>query len=297
MHIEIFLLFGLCDEPVRDRISGDPKLSGKVDASKFRVKMSPGEPDFKRVVEITRDLGSGLVWTPWVEYSSAEVKSSGHFEVWPRRSISAGSLWKKNRDLLWESEPAETLPGLFVKTLRQVRIQSLEKIQKNVVGNLADSYMELIAGGAAVETFASCSLRGLTLNPVLCGREQEPHPEFFHMGAKNFAPRRATRDASTKGDEKVLDGPLSLRRLGSLSYEAESFPETADFWRTAEGWHGGQPLWIVSKRVANCFSKGKLKGLSFRPVLTVGSELHRIYLEQWDQLLSRMAGNPRNRLW
>jgi hypothetical protein len=55
------------------------------------------------------------------------------------------------------------------------------------------------------------------------------------------------------------------------------------------------PVWVISARVREVFTRNKLRGWAFRPVLEQGTPLHDAYLAKWQNLMARIsASNARH---
>ena len=297
MRLIVHLILGLMDKRLRERISLDSALGGRIDVTQFRFPIDSESSDFLQIVDLAMKLDLGLYWTPWIEYSTGELRECRWFEIWPRKRVFESEADRQvNQSRFNESVNVETLPGLFVRIQPSIRLCKI-KLSSDSIGNLGENSMELIVGARAAEALSKASLRGYDLKPIETGRNGEVHADFWFLFTNNFLPCRANRDLTIVGDERILESAGGLRRLGSLSYLAHSIPLDSDAFRTAEGWHGGQPLWIVSRRFTEIFKVNSLKGLSFRPVLSIDTPLYRRYRECFERLFSLMAENSKNRLW
>ncbi len=170
------------------------------------------------------------------------------------------------------------------------------KLKPNMVGAIGDWTSEYVIGPGVVAAFEREGLSGWSAETVLNSNTRLPHPEFVQIFSDSFS-RPGVIDCSVeriRSDFASEDG--RLRHLGCLSYAAAHLADLPDFARTAEPWGGwnGSPSWVVSSRVANAFAAHKLRGWTFRPVLTTESDLYRQYLDQWQALCEWVADSSRS---
>lgn len=297
MRIVLFLRLSFSGQALHNAVKTDPILSGKFDSLGL-AQMSTSSEEFSRLTEIAASLGDGFGWTPWVEYTAGEIKDLEHFEIWPKKHVSEGnSSWEINRSTFGNSSPIQTLPGSRVRVLREIQIASIRGLSKNSIGSLGETWKELIAGSEAAAALLNAGLRGFSLRPVLREKSREPFGDYSQIICENFLAHHADRDITIISHrDHGADGSF-FRHLGSLSYRKGELDSALDFNRTSEGWDNEQPLWIVTRRVIECCQVHNIKGLRFRPVLTIGTKLHQEYTDKFEQLFELVGKNPQNRLW
>lgn len=191
------------------------------------------------------------------------------------------------------------LRGLPLLHTRGGKIRLLDRValrgaslKPNEVGCAGDWMAEFVVAREAGRIFDKEELTGFALRSVLDPKTGKDYDDLFQLYTENLMPR-AELDLTTP----PLPGEHKPRQLACLTYDFSQEPEpTSDFNRTAEAWSSNDmPVWIVKGRVRDVFTRNKLRGWAFRPVLEEGTELRKTYLAKWRELMDRIQeSNPRH---
>jgi hypothetical protein len=248
---------------------------------------------FDRLLDLTRN-SSGLWLTPEMEFAGAELTGVEHYEIVCRKTLKETALdYSVNIASLNATDFIATGGGERIKIMQQIALSKID-LKPNMVGGLDEWAEEYVVTDVVAGVFRKCGLSGFEARPVFNPKAREYHRNYFQLYAENVLPP-AVRDVSVMEIESGLAEEKQLRQLGCLTYEPGGYEAFKDFNRTAEAWSSNDlPLWVVSKRVVQCFRQSKLKGWAFRAVLDKKSDLYAEYIDKWMILRQKISINPRN---
>lgn len=255
-----------------------------------RYPLALGDPALPVVLDEAESVKGFWVSVQPV-FSSAELRTVTHFELVCRKLIS-----ETRKDFEWNNAAKDTAP-LFnaggespIRLARDLVLTHL-RLKPNMAGGIGDWTQEYVVGPGVARAFQKAKFSGLSLLPVQNPKTATPHDGFFQIFSESIL-NPATIDCSVERiNSAFLEENGQLRHLGCLSYAAADLVGTSDFSRTAEPWGGwhGWPLWVVRAKVREIFTKHKLRGWAFGPVLTTNTDLYADYLRQWERLSRLVA--------
>ncbi len=224
-------------------------------------------------------------------FSPAELRTCTHFEAVCRKLIT-----ETKKDFEWNDAAKDKAP-LFdaggqspIRLIRDVALTHI-RLKPNMVGAIGDWTQEYVIGSGVARAFQKAKLSGLSLLSVRNSKTGAPHEGFSQIFSDSIL-KPAVIDCSVERIKSQFPSENGhLRHMGCLSYTAANLEGTTDFSRTAEPWGGwhGWPLWVVRAKVKELFTKEKLRGWAFGPVLTTNTDLYSDYLRQWERLC-RLVG-------
>lgn len=224
-------------------------------------------------------------------FSPTELSTCTHFELVCRKLIP-----ETRQDFEWNNA-AKDQARLFnaggespIRLLRDVALTHI-RLKPNMVGGIGDWTQEYAIGAGVATAFQKANLSGLSLLPVRNPKTGTPHEGFSQIFSESIL-KPATIDCSVERINSAFpEENGQLRHLGCLSYAQADLGGSSDFSRTAEPWGGwhGWPLWVVRAKVREIFTKHKLRGWAFGPILTTNTDLYADYLRQWERLC-RLVG-------
>lgn len=226
-----------------------------------------------------------------VVFSPAELRTVTHFELICRKFIT-----ETRKDFEWNDAAKDKAP-LYnaggespIRLARNLALTHI-RLKPNMVGAIGDWTQEYVIGSGVATVFQEAKLSGLSLISIQNPKMGTPHEGFFQIFSDSIL-KPATVDCSVERiNSAYSEENGQLRHLGCLSYPAADLGDSTDFNRTAEPWGGwhGWPLWVVRAKVRELFTKQKLRGWAFGPVLITNTDLYADYLRQWERLC-RLVG-------
>jgi hypothetical protein len=277
-----------------EALARDPVLGGGVlDLASVTLDLDCDDPKFHRLLEVTRHTG-GAWFNPYMTFTADELAAANFLQVDCRGKIvkETSQDGDRNRQIV-KSVGFQHIPGrsLTIRLVDRIAITRIA-IAPNAIGCATDWMPEFLVHRAIVDTFFEEGLTGFETRPVVNGKSDQPHADFFLLYSPSIMPD-AERDVTTIDRREKREG---WRELGVLTYDLGAHQPT-DFNRTAEGFAAHHlPLWIVSQRVREVVARRGFKGWAYRPVLEKGTPLHQEYTRLWAEALERIAVNPRNNL-
>lgn len=224
-------------------------------------------------------------------FSPAELRTLTHFEVVCRKLVT-----ETRKDFEWNDAAKDKAPLLDAGGESPIRLLgdlalTHVRLKPNMVGGIGDWTQEYVIGAGVAGAFQKAKLSGLSLLSVRNPKTGATHEGFSQIFSDSIL-KPAVIDCSVERIQSSFpseDG--QQRHLGCLSYTAANLEDTMDFSRTAEPWGGwhGWPLWVVRAKVKELFTKEKLRGWAFRPVLLTNTDLYADYVRQWERLC-RLVG-------
>ena len=281
----------LCQKDAVAALARDPEVSGAVDLNAVVFELGSDDPLFDRFLERTRGT-SGCWLNPVMEFTRAEAEQARLFQLEGRKLLREGpGDYEANFARLRELPFRETGP-FRIKLLDRFAL-SRASLKPDEVAAAGDWTAEFLVSREAAGIFAQGGLSGFSLRPVLAKSGKE-HENVFLLYTESLLPL-AEPDLTTP-PFPAGEGEVGRRQLACLTYDFRGGPPASDFFRTAENWSSNDmPLWVVSPRVRDAFTRHKLKGWAFRPVLEKGTPLQAAYLAKWQDLMARVsASNPRH---
>ncbi len=283
-----------CPADVIHLLALDEAVADAFDLSFGLIETDSEDAILDRILVITQN-SSGLWFNPIMTFTKKELAGSRFFELECRKTVH-----ENDRDYELNSSRLETVK--FIHTTDRCKIKLLDevaltriKLKPNMVAGVDQWTAEFIITSTVAKCFEKEKLTGLALKPVLNPKTGAYHDEFHMLYTDSIMPS-VEYDRTIKSLEKEIPEEGGFRELGCLTYDFGEDVPKSDFNRTAENFSSNfMPIWVVSARVRECFTRNKLRGWAFRPVLEKGSELHRMYLEKWQSLFKRISINPRNR--
>ena len=278
-----------------DAVARDPVLGGGVlDLASVRLELDCNDPKFERLLEVTRHTGGGF-FTPYMTFTAAELAAAKFLQVDCRGKIlnETSKDTDQNRHIL-KSAAFHHAPGrsLTIKLVDRIAITKIA-VAPNAIGCATDWMPEFVVPRAIADAFRDEGLTGFETRPVVNGKTDQPHADFFLLYSSSIMPD-AERNVTTIDRRAEREG---WRAFGVLTYDFSNGAEPCDFNRTAEDFGANHfPLWIVSRRVREVVTRRKIKGWAFRPVLEKGTAVHAEYLRMWTEAIDRILVNPHNRL-
>jgi hypothetical protein len=252
-------------------------------------------PAFDRLLEVSKSR-SRCWFNPWMQFTRAEMAQVRFFQLECRGKVlqEGRGDYERNRARLESLPFIRSGPGASIRLIDRIALRGAA-LRPNEIAGSCEWMAEFVVSREVGRLFESEGLTGFSLRPVFDSRTKQDAEHIFQLYSERLMPR-ALVDATTPvhPDE---DDPEHRRQLACLSYDfAGRPPEEADFRRTAEPWSSNHlPVWVVSRRVRECFERRKLRGWAFRPVLEAGSELHAAYTRMWDDLFARVrASHPQH---
>lgn len=260
-----------------------PTESLKTTSARYPVNIN--DSVFAKIIQAGDKAGGFWVSAESI-LSAAERRTISHFELACRKVVQ-----ESEKDYEHNFNVFDQLPFCNPDSSEPVKLSSgyaLSKInlKPNMVGAIGDWTSEYVLGSAVTDAFQREGLSGWSSKPVINFKTQSPYSDFLQLYCENVL-GPANLDCSIELIKSRHPEEIGRRRLlGYLSYQADYLNEQADFFRSAEAWAGwtGWPAWIVSSRVADVFRKNKLRGWTFRPVLTIEDKLYSEYISQWHVL-------------
>jgi hypothetical protein len=292
--VNITLRIAVRDD-ARAAVVRDAELAGTLDLSAPVFELDADDPRFDRVLELTKNT-SGCWLNPIVGFTAAEQRSARLFQLEGRKIVlETPADSDLNRGRL-EGTPFRRNGArpLRIKLIDRIALSRVA-LPPNGVALAGDWMAEFVAHRAAAAVFEQAGVKGCAFRPIFNPRTGRDHADFVQPYSESIMPP-AVLDATTISLAAELPEEGGWRELGCLTYGPEAVVFADDFNRTAENWSNSFiPFWVVTARVRDLFQTHKLKGWAFRPVLELGTPLHRTYTEIWTSLLERIAINPRNR--
>lgn len=290
MKIKLRLMFQ------RDSVAAlahDSKVRSSFNLDNPYLETDSEDEILDHILELTRNT-SGCWINPVMEFSRLELEQVRYFQLECRKSVKETARDKKLNGELIKAASFTCTGGRFrIKVLDSLSL-SKASLKSNEVACIGDWMPEFIAAEQVGRIFLREGFTGLWLKPVSNTETGFGHEEIVHLYSDKIMPM-AVIDLSTPSVE-VENVEGGFRQLGCLTYDLQVRDEVADFNRTAENWSSNyMPAWIVSSRVKECFERERFRGWAFRPVLERKTDLYSVYLARWDQLIKRIAVNPRNR--
>ncbi|MBK6689022.1 MAG: hypothetical protein IPG45_31430 [Deltaproteobacteria bacterium] len=263
-------------------------------ATSGRFPVSVADPRLPRIMEAV-DAAGGVWVSGEAVFLPAELAAATHFEAVCRLVVREMDRDAEvNRATVQRSPPIDA--GGF-RSIRLVQGLVLSKIRMkpNVIGAIGEASGEYLVGEAVSRALKAAGCTGYTLLPITDPKHDAEWREYHHLYGESLLPPVVADCTIQRIRSPYPEEDGTLRALGCLSYRPEDLDQRPDFNRTAEPWggHSGAPSWVVSARVPTMFKTLRLRGWAFRPVLVQGSELHRKYLAQWEQLQA-IVGRTRN---
>jgi hypothetical protein len=283
-----------CRRDVVEAFANDSANASLVDVASNSISdLDATSPAFGRLLEAARER---RCWFhAWMEFTVDEVSSCRFLQLECRGRVLKESRrdYETNVARLRSLPFIENGPGARIRLLDRITLRGVS-LKPNRVACAAEWMAEFVLSHGVANIFQAERLSGLSLRPLIDPRTNQPYEDVFQLYTSHLMPR-AVIDVTTPVHPD-LHGPHDRRQLDCLTYDFQGNPPIEDFLRTAEAWSSNDmPVWIVTQRVRDCFSRHRLRGWSFRPVLELGTELHREYLELWTELVDRVAASsPRH---
>jgi hypothetical protein len=292
--VNITLRIAVRDD-ARAALLRDAELARTIALSAPVLELDADDPRFDRVLELTN--GSSGCWlNPIVTFTASEQRSARLFQLEGRKIVpETAADAELNRARLEAAPFHENGTGAVrIKLIDRIALSRIA-LPANGVALAGDWMAEFVAHRAAAAVFEQAGLTGCSFRPIFNPKTGRDHADFVQPYSESIM-SPAALDATTISLAADLPEEGGWRELGCLSYAPEAVARAADFNRTAENWSNSFiPFWIVTAKVREIFQAHKLKGWAFRPVLELGTPLHRTYTEAWASLLQRVAINPKNR--
>lgn len=279
-----------CRRDVVDVFAADPANAALVDAATLRIAdLDASSPEFDRL--LAASTGASCWFHAWMEFSTAEIAACRFLQLECRGRV----LKESRRDYETNIARLRSLPfigkgaGARIRLIDGITLRGVS-LKPNQVACAAEWMAEFVLPGSIGRIFESEGLTGFVLAPLIDARSGEPYDDAFQLYSEHVMPRSGI-DVTTPVHPDY-DDPHQRRQLGCLTYHFDGNEPVVDFLRSAEAWSSNDmPVWIVSRRVRECFVKHKLRGWAFRPVLEAGSALHEAYIRLWHDLVDRVAAS------
>jgi hypothetical protein len=281
----------ICKRDVVAAFAADPANAALVDVASLTIAdLDATSPAFDRLLEAAR--GRSRCWFhAWMEFSAAEIASCRLLQLECRgRVLREGRReYDLNVARLRSLPFIDSGPGARIRLLDRITLRGV-RLKPNQVACAAEWMAEFVVSRGVARIFETAGLTGCSFMPLVDAASGEPYEDAFQLYTNHIMPR-AGIDVTTPIHPDEADRH-HRRELGCLTYHLEGNLPSVDFLRTAEAWSSNDmPVWIVSRRVRECFVKNQLRGWAFRPVLEAGTDLHEAYIRSWHDLVSRVAAS------
>lgn len=215
-----------------------------------------------------------------MEFELSELERFHAFQPVCRKLLPTSEDDADWNDQLFQSEERIRTGGdVHIRLRRRLEFTRIKASKATIAAPLERE--EYVLDEVSAAAFRAGHLAGYQLLPV--GKRSNPgHWEgVFHLFTHNIMPP-ATKDVSWSDEVP----------LGCLAYQPSEITSIRDFARTAEpaGEVEDEPLWVISRRVKECYERSKLKGWLFRPVFEAGTAAHREYIEMWQDFRKLVKG-------
>jgi hypothetical protein len=245
-------------------------------------------------MELSRKINKAN-FLPQISFSADEFNQVRYFELVGEKFLKESSS-EFNKNLKYE-ESKRLIPSGNNCKIRLIDKRFLRKVnlKPDTIGCVSENRVaDYIISDEIKAAFIKAGLRGVDYFPVyhINGKD-------IHQGYSQIFTREILPPAQLDLAFKILDnnGSVYFNKLGTFSYDYGGINPDADFFRSAE------PIYcehtsamIVSESVYNCYNAEKLKGVIFKPVLDIDSDLYKHYIEKWSDIFRKVFVNPRNSL-
>jgi hypothetical protein len=283
----------LCKKDAKATLVKDAEVAAACDLRGPTLDLDEGHPLFDRILVLTKGT-EGCWFNPLMEFTKAETGAVRFFQLECRKLVREGpGDYEVNVARLRSLPFLETGGGRKIRLLERIALRCAS-LKANEIACAGDWMAEFVAHREAGRIFESEGLTGLSLRPVFDPKAGKDYEDLFQLYTDSLMPP-VELDLTTPPHP---DSPAKKpRQLACLTYDFGKGNEpVSDFNRTAEAWSSNDmPAWVVTSRVREVFTRNKLRGWAFRPVLEKGTDLHAAYLAKWQDLIDRIsASNTRH---
>jgi hypothetical protein len=243
------------------------------------------------------DAAGGCWISAEARFSAADIRACTHFELVSRAVAAERPADVAANDAVRARTPLRSAGAEFPIRVPEGLSLSRVAIAPNRVATIGDWTSEFVIGAAVIQAFAAAGLSGYTLTPVTHPSSGRAHEGCAQLVTRETMAPACIDESVERVASRYAEEDGRLRHLGCLAYAADALEGTADFSRTAEPWAGahGWPSWVVTRRVREVFTRHRLRGWHFRPVLVDGTPMYARYREQWRRLQGIVAAMSTSR--
>jgi hypothetical protein len=250
------------------------------------------DPVLERVLRISAS-GPGLTIVPEMAFSKGELESADRCQPLPRRFLT---LAKSDFDPLlriMHDSPVRSVGGRLGKGVRVVDSLTLSslKLGRAQIASVSEGLPEHVVRDEICSILEEAGCSGWSGATIPSRKTGDPLTGGVWLRAPTFS-GPAAEDPTLW--EHADDG--RVRFACCMIFPAASIEGLPDLARTSEPLEINEfPAWITSQRVRSVLEREGIKDWRWRPVLKVGSEIHRRYLDLWRPLFDLFRLNPRHR--
>ena len=282
----------LANKDAVDVLARDPAVASACDLTNVVFELDAADPIFERILELTRQT-SGCWINPWMQFTAAELAACRWLQLESRKVLREGPRDYEINIATLRSVPVLATISGRIRLIDRISLHRA-RLKPNEIASAAEWMAEFVIHRGVKQVFEEAGLTGYSLRPLLNSATGMTYDDLFQLHTTHLMPA-AEIDVTTPPHPDETD--RRPRQLACLTYDFEraALPAT-DFNRTAEAWSSNDmPLWVVSFRVREAYTRAKLRGWAFRPVLERGTALHIVYSRTWDDLVGRIReSNPRH---
>jgi hypothetical protein len=170
------------------------------------------------------------------------------------------------------------------------------KVTPEQITMVQEYFPEYVLGAHLASRLEESGMTGWRTVPIGRPGSASFHPGVGMLVSDSFS-GPAAQDPTVWRCEDGLSGRGWYWCVGCKVFPPSSLEYLPDFARSAEPLEVHEfPFWIVSDRIRTLFKSLSIRDWRWRPVLELGSDLHRKYAQTWQPLLDLIHLNPKNHL-